>query len=214
MATDSVIFDVEGTLVDSVQQTIQCWRETLLQFGHDVSIHGLQACSGMDGNMMLERLFPQMSDDERKVITEAQGQRFENHYLPYIRPFEGVRETLLTLKSRELKFALATDCQGPTLNHYRHILQIDDLIDAIACGEDAPEGKPNPELVEQALRKLGTSATNALMVGDTPFDAKAARKAGASCVGLLTGGYPEAALRAAGYETVLKTIRELSSAVP
>jgi phosphoglycolate phosphatase-like HAD superfamily hydrolase len=179
MTIDSVIFDIEGTLVDSVKQTLRCWRETLLEFGHDVPIDQLQARSGMDGNMMLEQLLPELSDAGRKKLIKAQGGHYQKVYLPHIQPFEGARETLLSLKSRKLKFALATDCEGVPLAQYRRILQIDNLLD--------------------------------VMVGDTPSDAKAARKAGIPCIGLLTGGHPAEALRKAGCETVLETIRDLPS---
>jgi HAD superfamily hydrolase (TIGR01509 family) len=211
MTIDSVIFDIEGTLVDSVKQTLRCWRETLLEFGHDVPIDQLQARSGMDGNMMLEQLLPELSDAGRKKLIKAQGGHYQKVYLPHIQPFEGARETLLSLKSRKLKFALATDCEGAPLAQYRRILQIDNLLDAIACGEDTPKGKPNPELIGRALQKLGASPDHAVMVGDTPSDAKAARKAGIPCIGLLTGGHPAEALRKAGCETVLETIRDLPS---
>jgi HAD superfamily hydrolase (TIGR01509 family) len=214
MTIDAIIFDIEGTLVDSVKQTLRCWRETLLEFGHDVPVDPLQAHSGMDGNMMLKQLLPELSGDDRKKIIKAEGEHFQQAYLPHVKPFEGARETLLSLKSGKLKFALATDCEGPPLEHYRRILQIDHLLDAIACGEDASEGKPDPELIRQALHKLGASPDRAIMVGDTPSDAKAARKAGISCVGLLTGGHPVEALRNAGCETVLETIRDLPSSLP
>jgi HAD superfamily hydrolase (TIGR01509 family) len=213
MATDAVIFDIEGTLVDSVKQTLQCWHNTLLEFGYEVPIEALQKRSGMDGTMMLEQLLPKVSKDRRQKIIKAQGEHFQKEYLFQVRPFEGVRDTLLTLRQSKLRFALATDCEGPALKHYRTILQIDDLLDAIACGEDAPEGKPDPGLIDQALKKLSTSCSQAVMVGDTPFDAKAAQKAGVSCVGLLTGGHLAEALYDAGCKTVLDAIRHLSPAV-
>jgi HAD superfamily hydrolase (TIGR01509 family) len=210
MTIDAIIFDIEGTLVDSVKQTLQCWHTTLLELGYHVPIEALQKRSGMDGNMMLEQLLPKLSGDERRKIIKAQGERFQKDYLFQVRPFEGVRDTLLTLRECELRFALATDCQGPALERYRTILQIDDLLDAIACGENAPEGKPNPELIDQAVKKLSISPSRAVMVGDTPFDAKAAQKSGVSCIGLLTGGHLAEALYDAGCKTVLDAISHLS----
>ena len=84
MTIDSVIFDIEGTLVDSVKQTLRCWRETLLEFGHDVPIDQLQARSGMDGNMMLEQLLPELSDAGRKKLIKAQGGQLpKSLFTPY-----------------------------------------------------------------------------------------------------------------------------------
>ena len=99
--------------------------------------------------------------------------------------------------------------QDPQLKHYRAVLGVDDLIDAIACGEDVGEGKPNPKLVSLAAQRLGITPTRVVMTGDTPYDAKAAQGAGVSALGVLTGGFSLAALKNAGCYAAIKEVGEM-----
>lgn len=207
--TTTFIFDVEGTLVDSVQHQLECLQETLRQHGRVIPIATLQQFSGMDGNDMLERLAPDLGESGRKAILKDQGRRFEKHYLPRIKPFPGVRKTLKALKAMGCRLGLATDCDGAPLRYYRKILKIDDLLDAIACGEDAREGKPAPQLIKFAVRKLRSSAGTSIMVGDTPFDAQAATGWGVKAIGVLTGGFEDHELHAAGCTAVFPNLRHL-----
>jgi phosphoglycolate phosphatase-like HAD superfamily hydrolase len=207
--TTAFIFDVEGTLVDSVGHQLRCLRETLRLHGRAIPISTLQEFSGMDGNDMLEKLTPDLDEEGRKAILKDQGRRFEKHYLPSIKPIPGVRKTLSALKAMGCRIGLATDCDGPPLRRYRKILKIDDLLDAIACGEDAREGKPSPKLIEFAILKLRSSARTSIMIGDTPFDAQAATACGVTAIGVLTGGFEDQALRAAGCTVVFPSLRHL-----
>ena len=94
--------------------------------------------------------------------------------MPRVKAFDGVREVFETLTQRGGKIALATDCKGPELKHYLSLLDIDAFIKATACGDDVEHGKPDPRIVGLALRKLGLPGSEAVMVGDTPYDAEAA----------------------------------------
>jgi phosphoglycolate phosphatase-like HAD superfamily hydrolase len=92
---------------------------------------------------------------------------------------------------------------------YRSLLNVDDLIDSMACGDDVEHGKPDPRLVGLALKKLGARAGQAVMIGDTPYDAEAALGAGASAAGLLTGGFAREALAEAGCFVVARDLQDL-----
>jgi phosphoglycolate phosphatase-like HAD superfamily hydrolase len=209
--TMAFIFDVEGTLVDSVQHQLRCLHETLRLHGRVIPIATLQQFSGMDGNDMLERLAPDPKEGERKAILKDQGRRFEKHFLSSIKPFPGVRKALKSLKAMGCRLGLATDCEGTALRHYRTILKIDDLLDGIACGEDAREGKPSPKLIESVVRKLRSSAGTSTMIGDTPFDAQAATGCGVTAIGVLTGGFEDHELLAAGCSAVFPSLRHLQN---
>jgi phosphoglycolate phosphatase-like HAD superfamily hydrolase len=193
------IFDVEGTLIDCVAETLQCWRETLHDFGVSVASADLQSLSGMDGDDMLATLAPGLDKQARKNILTAEGERYRAAYMPRVRPFPGVRAVFTAIKLSGGRIALATGCQ------------IDDLIDAIACGDDVSKGKPDPALVELALDHLGgTPALFATMIGDTPFDAQAARSAGAVAWGTLGGGHTRSSLIDAGCSSVVSSVGDLS----
>ena len=214
MTPSAYIFDVEGTLVDSVPLTLRCWQETLRGAGKEIPLDRLQQLSGMDGADLLETLVPELSKRKRKTLLAAQGARFEAHELHKVRAFPRVRATLSVLKSNGAQLALATDCKGATLHHYRVLLGIDDLLDAVACGEDVPEGKPNPDLITRALRALKQGPEHCIMVGDTPFDAAAAARAGVACIGVMTGGFGAGELLAAGCERVEGRVSDLAALAP
>ena len=203
------IFDVEGTLIDCVPDILQCWNETLAAFGVCVSTAQLQRLSGMDGDEMLAMLAPGLDQHARKDILTAQGERYRAVYLPRVRAFPGVRAVFAAIKSRGGRIALATDCQSDELKRYRSLMDVDDLIDAIACGDEVSKGKPDPGLVELALDHLGgTSALFATMIGDTPFDAQAARSAGVNAWGTLSGGHPRSSLIDAGCSAVVSSVAD------
>ena len=202
------IFDVEGTLIDCVAEILQCWSETLAGFGVPVRSMDLQRLSGMDGDEMLAILAPELDEHARKDIVTAQGERYRAVYLPRVQAFPGVRAVFTAIKSHGGRIALATDCQADELKRYRSLINVDDLIDAIACGDDVSRGKPDPALVELALDHLGAPAAFATMIGDTPFDAQAARSAGVNAWGTLTGGHARSSLIDAGCSVVVSSVAD------
>jgi len=204
------IFDVEGTLIDCAPQILRCWSETLSAFCVPAASMALQRLSGMDGDEMLRMLAPALDENARKDILKAQGKRYRAVYLPQARAFPGVREVFTEIKSRSARIALATDCQPDELERYRGLLNADDLIDAVACGDEVSKGKPAPEIVEIALHRLGrVPAALATMIGDTPFDAQAARSAGANAWGTLSGGHTSSSLIDAGCSVVMSSVSDV-----
>jgi HAD superfamily hydrolase (TIGR01509 family) len=196
-------FDVEGTLIDCVPQILRCWSGTFSLLGRDVSTRTLQAFSGMDGSDLLHRLAPDLSANQRERMLKIQQDRYETEYLRGVVPFPKVQETLQRLHALGQRIALVTDCKGSALSHYRALLGIDDVLDAIVCGDDAPKGKPNPALLKKAIDRLRLDAGDLVMVGDTPYDALAAVKAGASAIGITTGGFSREELKQSGCKIVL-----------
>jgi HAD superfamily hydrolase (TIGR01509 family) len=205
------IFDVEGTLVDCVPQDLSSLQETLADFGITVPYEVLQLYSGLDGDQTLQLVAPDLDAGERKKVLKAQSKLYEAKYLGSVKAFPGVRDVFEALTADRGRIALATDCKGPELKHYLSLLDVTDLIDATACGDDVEHGKPDPRLVGLALRKLGVAAGQAVMIGDTPYDAEAARGAGTAAAGLLSGGFAQEALAEAGCFVVAKELRELLS---
>jgi phosphoglycolate phosphatase-like HAD superfamily hydrolase len=198
------IFDIEGTLVDAMMPTLRCWRETFAHFCHEISLAELHFLAGMDGQEMLTKLLPGSSKTERKEMLEYQGKRFREEYLPHVPAFPGVRALFEELKRRGRKIALATDCDKSQLRQYLTVTGTESLIDAIGCGEDVKHGKPAPDVMEVALRRVRAGRKHAVMIGDTPYDAQAALSAGVTPVGVLTGHFSGRALQEAGCRAVLR----------
>jgi HAD superfamily hydrolase (TIGR01509 family) len=211
MRFNGYIFDVEGTLVDCVRQNLLSLQQALAERGVAVAYEVLQLYSGLDGDQTLQIVAPDLDRNERKTVLELKGRLYDANYLTSVQALPGVRDVFEALAKGGGKIALATDCKGPELKHYLSLLKVTDLIDSMACGDDVEHGKPDPRLVGLALRKLGVPAGQAIMIGDTPYDAEAARGAGTAAAGLLTGGFAKEALAEAGCVVVAKDLRELLS---
>jgi HAD superfamily hydrolase (TIGR01509 family) len=206
----AAIFDVEGTLVDCVALTLESWRETLQAAGHCCTLRDLQPYSGMDGAWMLEQLLPKESATAREALLKTQGERYRADFIDKAQPFQGVRELIQTLKDQGVTIGIATTCKADELATYDKRLGVMDLADTIICGEMVRHGKPDPALFAQCLRKIGlTEASGAIAIGDTPFDALAAKAVGLRSAGVLTGGFSELALLDAGHERVFEEVRHV-----
>jgi phosphoglycolate phosphatase-like HAD superfamily hydrolase len=140
------IFDVEGTLVDSVPQSLRSLQKALDQAGLQVPYATLQLYSGLDGDQTLQILEPRLNEAQRKQILQRQGKIYQAEYLPRVKAFDGVREVFETLTQRGGKIALATDCKGPELKHYLSLLDVDAFIKATACGDDVEHASRIPAL--------------------------------------------------------------------
>jgi HAD superfamily hydrolase (TIGR01549 family) len=209
MPFSGYIFDVEGTLVDSVRQSTLSLQETLVEFGIETPYDLLQLYAGLDIDQTLQIIAAELNPSERARILERQSDLYLSHYIQDVRAFGDVRETLKSLRYAGGKIALATDCKGQRLQHYLSLLNINDVIHSLACGDDVDHGKPDPRLVGRALRKLGTPGNQSVMIGDTPYDAEAAREAGTHAAGLLSGGFAKSVLSDAGCFAVASDLTAL-----
>jgi len=189
--------------------TLRCWRETLETCGHDVTLAEIHRYAGMDSDQMLARLFPGRTKNERQEMIERQGARFREEYLPHIPPLPGVRPLFEELKKRDCKIAIATDCAKDELRHYLEVAKVEELVDAIGCGDDIGRGKPAPNVLEIALRRVRACRKLAVFVGDTPYDAEAAHRIGVIPVGVLTGHFSRPELDDAGCAAVVRDLETL-----
>lgn len=209
-APRAFIFDVEGTLVDSVLATLHCWSETLAELGHSVSVAELHPYSGMDERRMLGRLLDRHPPKLLDHIVALAGERYRLRYLPHTRPLHGVRRLFTTIKDADGKIALATARDRDDLACYRSIINVDDLIDYACCGEDLRRDKASADVVSLAASKLRLPPQQIAMVGDTPYDAQAARAAGLCPIGLQSGHYSRADLLDAGCAAVFFDLQALA----
>jgi HAD superfamily hydrolase (TIGR01509 family) len=196
----AVIFDIDGTLIDSVDLHAEAWREALRHFGHDLPFEEIRAQIGKGGDLLMAALLPKEEVRRRgEEIEEYRLELFQHEYLPRVKPFPKVRELFERIGADGKRIALASSARKQELERYKRIAGIEDLVDAEASSDDAEKSKPHPDIFEAALEHLGgIRAVDAIAVGDTPYDAQAAGKAGLRTIGLLCGGWPEPELRQAG----------------
>ena len=206
-----VIFDVDGTLVNSNDLHIEAWREAFRHYGKEVSFADVHAQMGKGGDQLLP-VFLSEEEVERfgKELEAFRVELFVKDYLPRAEPFPRVRELFERLAADGLQVALATSAKEPELKQHKKKLRIDDLLDGTTSADDAEHSKPAPDIFEAALARLkGIAPDEAVVIGDSPFDVIAARRAGIRTIGLLSGGFKADELRAQGAIAVYRDIGEL-----
>jgi HAD superfamily hydrolase (TIGR01509 family) len=197
--TRAAIFDLDGTLLDSVDLHAMAWQEALAKFGHDVPYAMVRSQIGKGGDKLIPVfLSSKQQTDYGRELDAWRGTHFKNKYLPLIRPFSAVPDLLKRVRGAGLQIAIATSAKKDELHQYLEIASIARLIDEATSSDDVEESKPAPDIFQVALTKLKTEASSAIAVGDTPYDAEAAGKAHMRTIGMLCGGFPEAELRHAG----------------
>jgi HAD superfamily hydrolase (TIGR01509 family) len=207
-AGPAIIFDVEGTLVDCAFQVTESWRRTLQDFGYAFSALELHKYSGMDTDDMLRVLLPNAASDEKDNIKSAQGNSYRQTFLPTAYAFPGVRALLEKLRRAGHRIGLATAAQADELAVYLELTGAREFVDVVACGDDKVRGKPHPDLFRLTLGRLGVRK-NALAVGDTPYDAIGAGRAGIRTIGTMSGGFSLRELEDAGCYAVVGRLQQL-----
>jgi len=195
----AAIFDVDGTLVDSVDLHASAWQEALAKFGHNVTFEQTRSQIGKGGDQLVPVFLSEAEQkDHGAEMEEWRGKLFKSKYLPLVRPFSAVPELLRRVREAGLKLAVASSATKSELGVYLEIACVRDLVDVATSSEDAAHSKPAPDIFQVALRKLGLEGPEAVAIGDTPYDAEAAVKAGIPTIGMLCGGFTEAELRKGG----------------
>lgn len=210
----AVLFDVDGTLVDSNYLHALCWWEAFTQAGHDVPASRIHHAIGMGSDQMLDALLPPDRDRRRDDGMRAAHGALYATYWSRQRPLPGAADLLRACKKLGLRVILASSADEREFAALRDTLDADDAIDAATSSADVTRSKPAPDLVQVALDKARARPDEAVFVGDTVWDVRAAGKAGVPCVGLLSGGIGRGDLLDAGAAEVYAGPAELLAALP
>ena len=204
-----VLFDVDGTLIDSAYIHTLAWWQAFRQSGFDVPMARIHRCVGMGGARLVDNLLPDSRNkDVDEAILSAHSGIFGT-YWPSLRAFDGARDLLARCSESGLAVALASSAREQDLQALRSALAADDFIDAATSSNDAENSKPEPDILVAALEAVGLEASGAIYVGDAVWDVMAAAKLGIPTVALTCGGTSEAELREAGAVEVYDGPREL-----
>ncbi len=210
----AVMFDIDGSLVDSNFLHVHAWTQAFADAGHPVDAWRIHRAIGMGSPQLLGELLGDDADRLGEQVKKGHADRYAE-LTPLLRAFDGARELIQGVSRRGAVVVLATSAPPEELEHLLAVLDLEDTLDAVTGAEDVEEAKPEPELVRTALEKAGCSAEASVFVGDSRWDVVAARRAGVPCVGLLTGGTSAAELTEAGavavYDDVAALLRDLDS---
>jgi HAD superfamily hydrolase (TIGR01509 family) len=192
-----VLFDVDGTLVDTTFIHAVCWAEALRQHGRQVTAAEVHHAVGMSSEQLLDRCLGEDADIDRDAVTDAHL-TLAKQWWGRLNPLPGARELLFACHERGLRVVLASSAKDEELAALRRTLDADEAIDTATSSSDADAGKPAPDIIQAALERSGLDARHVVFVGDAVWDGYAAQRAGIPFVGLTCGGTPAAELRRSG----------------
>jgi HAD superfamily hydrolase (TIGR01509 family) len=193
----TVLLDIDGTLIDSNEAHARAWVDAFAEYGITTDVERVVRLIGMGGDKLLPTIAPGL-DTERgkgKEMTERRKRIFKERYLPTLRPFPRVRALLERMRDEGLTLVVATSAGESELGGLLDVAGVADLLDATTNSDDAENSKPDPDIVQAALRRAKARPEETLMLGDTPYDVEAAGRAGVGCVAVRSGGWDDAALR-------------------
>ena len=186
----AVIFDVDGTLVDSNDAHAAAWQQTLKEFGIARERGDVRRLIGMGGDKLLPALTGISSESEQgKRIVERRAQRFRDDHLRALRPFPQVRALLARIAADGFRLGVASSAKEDELKALLEVAGVADLIVRQTSSDDVESSKPDPDTLHAALAKLHVPPTAAVMIGDTPYDVEAAKRAGVPAVAVRCGGW-------------------------
>lgn len=208
----AVLFDIDGTLVDSNYLHVDAWARALEEVGHPMPTWRIHRAIGMDSAKLMEVLLgddlERLGDDAKELHT-----RYYQREAGRLRSFDRAQELLRELGERGLTVVLATSAPQEEFEVLRRVLDVDDAIAAFTTADDVATAKPAPDVIQVAVEKAGVRPEEALMVGDAAWDMQSATKAGVDGIGVRTGGIGPCELQDAGaiavYDDVAQLLTEL-----
>ena len=182
------------------------------EFGHRFTIDQVRMNIGKGGDLLVPDLLDARAMRESgSKIRKYRKQLFLEEFLPKVKPFPGVRDSLEGLRGRGIRLFLASSAQPNEVEHYVELIGIEDLIDGSTSAGDADLSKPSPEIFEAALDKIPAPKSRTMIVGDTPYDILAGHRASTPVAAVRCGGFPEDSLQKA--EWIFDDVREFAKEI-
>lgn len=190
MTITAVLFDIDGTLVDSNDAHAAAWVEAFADFGITADPSEVRRCIGMGGDKLMPAVSGVEEDSARgRQIPGRRGEVFKHRFLPSLKPFTGAKELVAAVKARSLTAVAASSASRDDLRALLAVAGVDQLMDEATSSDDAEASKPDPDIIEAALRRAKAIPTDAIMIGDTPYDVAAALQAGVPVIAFRCGGW-------------------------
>ena len=212
----AIIFDIDGTLVDSVKYHAEAWVKAFKEYGYDFSPEKLSKQIGKGSEFIVgEMLPPEEAEKLHSDIAEYRRKYYQENLLEKVQPFPKVKELFETIEADDIKIVLASSARKDTIEHYKKLLDIEDLIEGATSTDDVEKSKPEPDIFNSALAQLDNIAPEeVIVVGDSPYDAIAAKKVNLTTIGLLGGGFSAETLTDAGCVAIYQDPADLLAHYP
>jgi HAD superfamily hydrolase (TIGR01509 family) len=205
----TAILDIDGTLVDTNYQHAIAWYRAFRQHGIVLPVWRIHTHIGMGGDQVITALTDERTEEEQGDDIRAAEKSLYMAMIEEVEPLDGARELIAHLKDAGKTVVMASSAKENEVDHYLDLLEVRDVVDGWTTSADVENTKPAPDLVRAALDNVDADPDDAVMLGDTPWDCKAADAAGVPAVTLVTGGFSAKELREAGAIAVYESIREL-----
>lgn len=204
----AVLFDIDGTLVDSNYHHVYAWCRAFAEVGIAVDAWRIHRSIGMDGSTLLATLAEDADDDTRARAKELNS-RYYKETASLLRPLPGARELLEAVEKLGVQVVLATSAPDDELEILRDVLDCDHLVSAMTSSADVDTAKPKPDIINVALERAGVEPEHAVFVGDAVWDVEACKRAGVVTIALLSGGVSKCELEQAGAHQVFEDAIDL-----
>jgi len=193
-----IIFDVDGTLVDSNDAHAESWVDTFAEAGYEVPFSSVRPLIGMGADKLLPRTIGVSNESEEgKKLIKRRSEIFKTSYMPYLRALPGSRELVQRVKKDGLKAIVATSARDQELKDLLKAARVDDLMEERATASDAKRSKPDPDIVHAAIEESDIPPQQLIMIGDTPYDIEAAARAQVRSIAFRSGGWTDDELKGA-----------------
>lgn len=187
-----ILLDMDGTLVDSNDAHARAWQRAFAENDYEIPYAEIRRRIGMGGDNLIPAVLGVGKESELGArISERHGEIFRQEYLPHLRPFPGVRPLLQRMRNTGLRLVIATSSHREELETLIDIADIRDLLEERTSADDAESSKPDPDIVQAALDRLGLPPEETVMLGDTPYDIAAAGPAGVGVIAFRCGGFSD-----------------------
>ena len=203
------ILDIDGTLVDTNYHHTISWARAFARHDRVLALWRIHRHIGLGGDQLVSAVAGEQTEDELgDSIRDAEAEEYMR-LIDEVAPVDRARELIVALKDRGHQVVLASSAKAQEVDHYLDLLDARDLADAWTTSADVTSTKPAPDLVHAALQSVGAGNEDAVMVGDTPWDVRAAEQAGVQTITVITGGFSEAELRESGAVAVYESVADL-----
>ena len=217
MNLKGLIFDIDGTLVDSNDIHTECWLEAFEHFGKSIPYDVMRGQMGKGGDILVpDMLNAREMREFGEKLKKYRPELFKKKYMERVKPFPRIRELFEELSERGIKLALASSSNKDEVSYYTRLLGVGDLLEGSTSKHDAEMSKPSPEIFEAALERIGTDPALTMTVGDTPYDILASHRCALPIAAVLCGGFERKLLAKAEFlfdsvEDLVRKIEEVDA---